>query len=134
MSVPAGVEWAIGGGICLLTALGIVWYMIGWRNRMFGEQAAAPAEEPDRQVLDPEFARVFGSPDTGWGAAERLRYDPADYEGALVCLHCRREILPRQWFWDTPLNSRKTGLPLGMSFQICCSCQPGDVEANLDGK
>lgn len=63
-----------------------------------------------------------------WGRAERVQYLPEKYTGAIRCLACGQDLLPKQWFWDTPL------LGTGKSFQICCSCQPGDLEAITSGQ
>jgi hypothetical protein len=64
-----------------------------------------------------------------WGRAERIQYLPEDYVAEISCLACGRSVLPKQWFWNTPLLGSG-----GKSFQICCSCQPGDLEAIARGQ
>lgn len=90
-------------------------------------------ELPDHRIMDRELAQIIGAPTTAWGESERLQYRPEDFEGVLHCLSCEREILFGQWFWRTPLLNKLTRLPLGVSFQNCLSCQPGDLEAIIHG-
>jgi hypothetical protein len=91
-------------------------------------------ELPDHRIMDRALAQIIGAPTTAWGESERLQYRPEDFESAMHCLTCEREILPGQWFWQTPLLNKQTRLPLGVSFQNCLSCQPGDLEAIVHGR
>ncbi len=97
------------------------------------EEEPDQVELPDHRIVDRELARIIGSQATVWDKSERMQYRPEEFDGELHCLSCQRAILPGQWFWDTPLSNRQTRLPLGVSFQTCLSCQPGDAEANTRG-
>jgi hypothetical protein len=101
-------------------------------------KARIEPEDPQEQTMitpaagtlvDPEAAKVIGNPMLRWGKPERRRFIQEDYEGAIRCLLCTREILPGQFFWETPLIKRATGEEIDTSFQLCLSCQPGDVVA-----
>lgn len=80
-------------------------------------------------LIDPEAEKIIGNPLLRWGKPERRRYVPDDYDGEICCLLCHREILPGQFFWETPLIDRETGEEIDTSFQLCLACQPGDVAA-----
>lgn len=137
---PTAQAWLVVGGLALIVFGGLFWYLIGWRNRMLRqpEPAAPEPETPEEQttiapasghLIDPEAAKVIGNPLLRWGKPERRRYVPEDYDGDIACLLCHRDILPGQFFWETPLISRETGEEIDTSFQLCLSCQPGDVAA-----
>lgn len=81
---------------------------------------------PSGLEIPAELASFIG--EHTWGRAERVQYLPEKYTDVIRCLACGRDLLPKQWFWDTPL------LGSGKSFQICCSCQPGDLEAITGGQ
>lgn len=80
-------------------------------------------------LIDPEAEKIIGNPLLRWGKPERRRFVPEEYDGAISCLLCGREILPGQFFWETPLIDRATGEEIDTSFQLCLACQPGDVAA-----
>src|ERR1043165_622326 len=129
-------DWLIFGAIMLALMGGVVWYMIGWRNRMLRTPAQAQEETSDEgktsgRLIDPKLAKFIGT--HVWGRSERRRFIPGEYEGPISCLTCGQGILPGQFFWETPLLDPKDGIPTGHSFQICLSCQPGDVEAVIQG-
>lgn len=135
------VTWLVVGGIAAIIFGGIFWYMIGWRNRMFRQPEEVAEPEPETaleqtmiepstgRLVDPEAEQMIGNPRLRWGRSVRRRYISAEYEGEICCLRCGREVLPGQFFWETPLISRETGEETGNSFQLCLSCQPGDVAA-----
>lgn len=98
------------------------------------------ASEPDPDVrvagrlIEPELARYLAA--HVYGRSRRLRFNPVDYpeQGSVKCLTCGHKLIGGQFFWDTPLLDRQTLEPVGKSFQICMSCQPGDVEAITHGQ
>lgn len=98
----------------------------------------ASEPDPDAQIagrlIDPELARYLAA--HVYGRSIRRRFNPADYpeQGSVKCLTCGRELIGGQFFWDTPLLDPQTLAPVGNSFQICMSCQPGDVEAIIRGQ
>ena len=124
-------------GIPLAVASAIVFRM-RHRKAILEPDSLSTPEAPQEQttitpasghVIDPEAARVIGNPLLRWGKPERRRYVPDDYDGDIACLLCQRDILPGQFFWETPLINRETGEEIDTSFQLCLSCQPGDVAA-----
>jgi hypothetical protein len=86
-------------------------------------------ESASGTLVDSEAEKIIGNPLLRWGKPERRRFIPEEYEGAIRCLLCGRDILPGQFFWETPLISRETGEEIDTSFQLCLSCQPGDIAA-----
>lgn len=138
---PVAQAWLVVGGLALLVFGGAFWYLIGWRNRVLRQPEVPATPEPETpqeqttiapasgHVIDPEAANVIGNPLLRWGKPERRRYVPDDYDGDIACLLCHRDILPGQFFWETPLIERETGEEIDTSFQLCLSCQPGDVAA-----
>jgi hypothetical protein len=131
------VPLAIFIGVPLLAAA-IIWRL---RHRSSVLEAPAPEPEPETaqeqttiepasgRLIDPEAAQMIGDPRLRWGASVRRRFSPEEYEDKIKCLTCRREILPGQFFWETPLIDRESGEGIGVSFQQCLSCQPGDIAA-----
>jgi len=81
------------------------------------------------RLIDPEAAQMIGNPLVRWGKPERRRYIEKEYDGSIACLVCGRALISGQFFWETPLIDRETGLDTGVSFQLCLSCQPGDIAA-----
>lgn len=124
MSGQGWVVWLLLG-LVMAVAL-ILWYMIGWRNRMLRPKEPEQIELADGRVMDAVQARIIGS--FHWGESKRVQYNPDDYEEPLHCLSCQRPILPKQHFWETPLINSG-----GLSFQTCLSCQPGDVQGVAGG-
>lgn len=128
---------AVGLLIAFMLAL-LVWGPASTRDADTVTKADGKAKEPDQvelpdhRIVDRKLAQVIGS--SAWAESVRTQYRSKDYDGKIHCLICRREILPGQWFWDTALLSKQTRLPLGVSFQNCLSCQPGDMEANTRGQ
>lgn len=99
------------------------------------KRASEPeAERITGRLIDPELARYLAA--HLYGRSVRRRFNPADYpdQDAVKCLTCGHEFIGGQFFWDTPLLDRQTLAPVGHSFQICMSCQPGDVEAITRGQ
>lgn len=106
---------------------GIGAFLIGMRllfNHL--EHRLAASQPRSSLVLDPDQAEMIAT--HHWGKSVRIQLIPVEYEGDLHCLSCRRQILPGQWFWETPLVDSG-----GLSFQTCLSCQPGDAEAMTHG-
>jgi hypothetical protein len=129
-------EWLIAGGFVALLMGGAVWFAFTSMKRTLSELNSEPEEIPDEgfttgRLIDPDLAQFIGT--QTWGRAERCRYRERDYEGPISCLTCGKSILPGQFFWETPLFDPKDGSATGRSFQICLSCQPGDVEAVIQG-
>lgn len=127
-------------GLPLLAGLVVI--RLNARKRVL-EEAAEPVPEPEPEtpleqtaiqsasgrLIDPEAARLIGNPLLRWGRPERRRYVQGEYDDLIACLVCGRDILPGQFFWETPLISKVTGEEIDTSFQLCLSCQPGDVAA-----
>lgn len=82
------------------------------------------------RLIDTEVAKYIA--EHAWGKSVRRRYVPDQFDGPIGCLACGNELVPGQHFWETPLIDRETGIPTSKSFQICCSCQPGDVTKVID--
>lgn len=123
-------------GIPLLA--GAVVLKLRHREEVLPEPPEPEPEAPEEQtsitpatghLIDPEVEKVIGNPLLRWGKPKRRRYFPDDYDGPISCLLCHREILPGQYFWETPLINRETGEAIGTSFQLCLACQPGDIAA-----
>lgn len=102
------------------------------------QRTSEPDPTPDVRVagrlIDPELARFLAA--HLYGRSVRRRFNPVDYpeQGSVKCLTCGHELIGGQFFWDTPLLDKVTLAPVGSSFQICMSCQPGDVEAIIRGQ
>jgi hypothetical protein len=109
----------------LLLLIG-VWLVGMWAAFQYLEGRLNPPRPREVQVLDLEHAELIAK--HHWGKSVRVQLVAAEYEGDLHCLSCRRQILPGQWFWETPLVDSG-----GLSFQTCLSCQPGDAEAITHG-
>jgi hypothetical protein len=92
-------------------------------------QEQTTIEPASGRLIDPEAAQMIGDPRLRWGASVRRRFSPEEYENKIKCLTCAREILPGQFFWETPLIDRDSDQGIGVSFQQCLSCQPGDISA-----
>lgn len=92
-------------------------------------QEQTTIESSSGNLVDPETEKIIGNPLLRWGRPERRRYVPDEYDEPIKCLACGREILPGQFFWETPLINRETGEDTGSSFQLCLACQPGDIAA-----
>lgn len=92
-------------------------------------QVQTAIQSASGRLIDPEAARLIGNPLVRWGKPERRRYIQGEYDDLIACLVCGRDILPGQFFWETPLIDRESGLDTGASFQLCLSCQPGDLAA-----
>lgn len=120
-----------GGGLLFLAARG------AWRSFRNARETVKKTEEEGKifgRLIEPELARYLAA--HIYGRSVRRRFKPADYpdQDAVKCLTCGHEFIGGQFFWDTPLLDRQTLTPVGKSFQICMSCQPGDVEAITRGQ
>lgn len=123
------IEWLIFSGVFLVVIGAIVWYLIGWRNRLFRGAEPESQEEDvvsgrllDRETLERIGGRI-------WGKAVRRRYIPDEFPGPIKCVIHKEMLLPGQYFWETPLLDRQTKVPTGDNFAICTACQPGDATA-----
>lgn len=131
--------WMWQLAIFLVVAMGLTLLGFGAR-RMFRELRAARIKNTvseaqfSGRLIDPELARYLAA--HLYGRSVRRRFKPADYpdQEAVKCLTCGHQFIGGQFFWDTPLLDRQTLAPVGRSFQICMSCQPGDVEAITRGQ
>lgn len=108
-----------------------------WFRELRAMQIKHTANETEAftgRLIDPELARYLAA--HLYGRSVRRRFNPVDYpdQDAVKCLTCGHEFIGGQFFWDTPLLDRQTLAPVGRSFQICMSCQPGDVEAITRGQ
>jgi hypothetical protein len=122
-------------GLPLLAALVVV--RLSARRAVLAEVEKTPEPETAQEqttiepasgeLLPPDVRLAIGG--ARWGRPVRRRYVPEEYDGPIACLLCGRPVLPGQFFWETPLISRETGEETGEAFQLCLSCQPGDVAA-----
>jgi hypothetical protein len=131
--------WAVGLSLVLIPGLGFLVLATRRMLRELRESRIKHAVDEARtgfsgRLIDPELARYLAA--HVYGRSVRRRFKPDDYpdQDAVKCLTCGHEFIGGQFFWDTPLLDRQTLAPVGKSFQICMSCQPGDVEAITRGQ
>lgn len=129
--------WELALFLILATGLTLLGFAA---RRMFRELRATRIKNTVSEarffgrLIDPELARYLAA--HVYGRSVRRRFKPSDYpdQEAVKCLTCGHQFIGGQFFWDTPLLDRQTLAPVGKSFQICMSCQPGDVEAITRGQ
>jgi hypothetical protein len=129
--IMGAVLTAIAGGGLLYLAVARVFHLKPFHRP---PDPTEPDEQISGRLIDPELARYLAA--HVYGRSVRRRFNPADYpdQDAVKCLTCGHQFIGGQFFWDTPLLNRQTLAPVGHSFQICMSCQPGDVEAITRGQ
>lgn len=110
-----------------LTALGLALFKL--LRRSFATSLSSTPEPPEGEgvvsgrLLDRETLERIGG--RAWGRPEQRRYIPDQFPGPIKCVIHKRELLPGQYFWETPLLDRQSGQPTGDHFAICTACQPG---------
>jgi hypothetical protein len=134
--IMGSVLTALSGGGLLYLAIAGIFHLKPFNRPPEPDLDTTP--DPDVRVagrlIDPELAHYLAA--HVYGRSVRRRFNPADYpeQTTVKCLTCGHELIGGQFFWDTPLLDRDTLAPVGKSFQICMSCQPGDVEAITHGQ
>lgn len=131
--IMGAVLTAIAGGGLLYLAVARIFHLKPY-HRPPEPDPSEPEGRITGRIIDPQLARYLAAHVYGRSVRRRFRADDYPDQAVVKCLTCEHPFINGQFFWDTPLLDRQTLEPVGKSFQICMSCQPGDVEAITRGQ